>query len=425
MKYRADLHIHSRFSRATSKKLNLSILYKWSKIKGIHLLGTGDFTHPTWFSELTEQLEPAEPGLFKLRHEYSGPIDKELPESVKNNPVRFALSVEISSIYKKNNKTRKVHNVIMMPCLKSGASFASGLDKRGNIRSDGRPILGIDSRDLLEIALECSENTFFFPAHIWTPHFSVLGAFSSFESIDECFGDLANHVFAAETGLSSDPAMNWRVSSLDRFTLISNSDAHSAQKIAREANLFDTDFSFLSMLEAIKTRKGFLGTLEFFPEEGKYHMDGHRNCGVCLAPADTIKLDGICPECKKKLTLGVSHRLEKLADRPFTTIPPPGRQPFYSLIPLAEIISEIVKTGPQTKKVTNLYMNMISIFGSEMDILYGLDESVLTGYINRCKEKPFDQICGAVLKARTGKVFKSPGYDGEYGKIKIYDPREK
>lgn len=436
MKYRADLHIHSKYSRATSKRLDLSLLYKWSKIKGIQLLGTGDFTHPAWFAQLREQLEPAEPGLYKLRPEFSDPVDAKLPDSIKFALMRFTLSVEISNIYKKRDKTRKVHNVVMMPSLDSAAKFAGRLDKIGNIRSDGRPILGLDSRNLLEIALESCSDTFFFPAHIWTPHFSALGAFSQFESIEDCYDDLSEHIFAAETGLSSDPPMNWRVSSLDKYTLISNSDCHSAEKIAREANLFDTDFSYFAMKDSIRDRKGFLGTLEFYPEEGKYHLDGHRNCKVCLDPADTIKNNYLCPECGKKLTLGVSHRVEVLADRPLITIEastdiglinkniPKGRQPFISIIPLVEIISEVVKVGPKSKKVTNLYMGMIELFGAEMDILYEMSSSILEDYINANNDKTFKAICKAVLKARKGTVFKSPGYDGEFGVIKVYDPAE-
>ncbi len=286
----ADLHIHSYLSRATAKNLDLEHLNLWAQLKGIAVVGTGDFTHPQWFSELSEKLEPAEDGLFKLRPEFAAATAHSVPSRCAG-PVRFALSAEISSIYKKGGKTRKVHNVVFVPTLDVAERIRVRLERIGNIASDGRPILGLDAKDLLEIVLEASEDAVLIPAHIWTPWFSVLGSKSGFDSLEECFDDLTGHIFAVETGLSSDPTMNWRVSSLDGLTLISNSDAHSPANLGREANLFDTEVSYPSIMEALRTGdpKRFLGTLEFFAEEGKYHFDGHRKCGVRLSPVETMR----------------------------------------------------------------------------------------------------------------------------------------
>lgn len=314
----ADLHIHSKYSRATSRDCDTAHLDFWARRKGIHLLGTGDFTHPAWRAELAEKLIPAEEGLYRLREEYR------LPDSIGGQSLspRFILSGEISSIYKKNGRTHKVHNVILLPSLEDAEALAHRLESIGNIHSDGRPILGLDSRDLLEITLEACPQAVFIPAHIWTPHFSMFGAFSGFDTVEECFGDLSEYIHAVETGLSSDPPMNWRVSALDRFTLVSNSDAHSPAKIGREANLLDTDLSYPALAKAIQTGEGLVGTVEFFPEEGKYHLDGHRACGCRLTPSQTAAYGGRCPVCGKKITIGVQHRVEELADRPEGFRPP-------------------------------------------------------------------------------------------------------
>ncbi|HID30441.1 MAG TPA: hypothetical protein EYP19_10625, partial [Desulfobacterales bacterium] len=284
MEFIADLHVHSYLSRATAKTLNLENLNLWAQQKGITVVGTGDFTHPQWFSELSQKLQPAEGGLFELKPEFAAQAAHMVPPRC-TGPVRFMLSVEISSIYKKDGKTRKVHNVVFVPEFKVAEKFNRRLGRIGNISSDGRPILGLDSRSLLEIVLDISEDAFLIPAHIWTPWFSVLGSKSGFDSLEECFDDLTRYIFAVETGLSSDPAMNWRVSSLDGLTLVSNSDAHSPSNLGREANLFDTDLSYFAMRDALQTGdpKRFLGTLEYFAEEGKYHFDGHRKCGVRLS----------------------------------------------------------------------------------------------------------------------------------------------
>ena len=313
MEFIADLHIHSKYSRATSRECVLEFLELWGRRKGIDILGTGDFTHPSWRAELKNKLVPAEEGLYILRHDA-------MPEGFvpsDSRPVRYLISGEISSIYKKGDKVRKVHNLILLPSLEAAERLAMRLEIVGNIHSDGRPILGLDSRDLLELTLDCCPDAIFIPAHIWTPHFSLFGAFSGFDSIEECFGDLTPHIRALETGLSSDPPMNRRVSALDNYTLVSNSDAHSPQKLGREATLFETDLSFPAIAKALDLglEAGFRGTIEFFPEEGKYHYDGHRHCGVCLTPAETLEYRGQCPVCGKKITIGVQHRVEQLSDR--------------------------------------------------------------------------------------------------------------
>src|SRR5210317_2658403 len=312
MKFIADLHVHSKFSRATAKNLDLENLYIAAQLKGISVVGTGDFTYPQWFSEICEKLEPAEEGLFKLKSEIAKACDEQVPAFCRDS-VRFILSTEISNIYKKNDKTRKNHNLVLVPDLAVAKKFSAKLDRIGNIKSDGRPILGLDARNLLEILLETSDQAFLIPAHIWTPWFSLLGSKSGFNSIKECFEDLTPHIFAAETGLSSDPAMNWRVSALDGITLISNSDAHSPLNLGREANLFNTRLSYCAIKTALKTGNPdqFLGTFEFYPEEGKYHIDGHRACDISFWPETTLKHDGVCPVCGKPLTLGVLYRVEE------------------------------------------------------------------------------------------------------------------
>ena len=306
------------------------------------VVGTGDFTHPAWYDHLGENLVEAAPGVFRLRDDLDRDIDRRLPPSLAGAPVRFMLSVEISTIYKRGDRTRKVHHLIYMPDLSSAARFNARLAKIGNLGSDGRPILGLDSRDLLEVTLECGG--YLVPAHVWTPWFAVLGSKSGFDAIEDCYVDLASHVFAVETGLSSDPEMNWRVSGLDKYRLVSNSDAHSPPVLGREATVFDTELDYYSVRKALETGEGFAGTLEFFPEEGKYHVDGHRKCGVRMEPRETSAHNGICPECGKPLTVGVLSRVEELADRPHGARPP-GAAGFTSLVPLPEVMSEIVGTG--------------------------------------------------------------------------------
>ena len=407
----ADLHIHSPYSRATSPTGTLAGLFAWARVKGISVVGSGDFTHPAWFKQLRENLEPAEPGLFRLQDEAVPPALPGIrPEAI---PVRFLLSTEISCIYKRHGRVRKVHNLILAPDFAATERINIRLAKLGNLESDGRPILGLDSRDLLEIVLEASPEAFLVPAHIWTPWFSLFGSKSGFDTVEECFGDLAPHVFALETGLSSDPAMNRRISRLDRFALISNSDCHSPGKLGREVNRFATALDFFAMRDSLKNPAdgGFQGTLEFFPEEGKYHSDGHRHCQVCLDPLATRELDAICPVCKRPLTIGVNHRVRELADREQPCYPA-GQPGFESIVPLPEVVAELLGQGPATQKVTGLYVALINQFGSEFTLLRATpleDLSRLSPVLGE-----------AIRRIRTGQVIRQAGYDGEFGRITVF-----
>ncbi len=418
MQYIADVHLHSRFARATSKTLNPENLYRWSLIKGLTVVGTGDFTHPVWYEELRDQLEPAEEGLYQLRPDLRRGIDAELPQACRGQ-MRFVLSVEISLIYKKNDKTRKIHHVVLMPNFDAVARLNARLGAIGNLKSDGRPILGLDSRDLVEICLEACGEVLFIPAHIWTPHFAVLGASSGFDTLEECFEDMLPHIFAVETGLSSDPPMNWRLSMLDNYAIVSNSDAHSPQKLAREATCFNTDLSFRGMYDALKDRDPtrFTGTLEFYPEEGKYHFDGHRKCDICWKPAQTLDADEICPVCGRKLTVGVLHRVEKLADRAEGDRPDVA-MPYENLIPLPEIIGSVLQVGPTSKRVQTVYEQMLATHGAELKILRQLPiaEIAKTG-------DPL--IAEGIRRMREGEVHIDPGYDGVYGKIQVFSDEDR
>ena len=409
MKMIADLHIHSRFSMATSKEGTPENLDFWARKKGISLIGTGDFTHPVWREELKERLVSEGNGLYRLRDEYVKEESRKFP----GEGTRFVVSGEISSIYKKNGKTRKVHNVILLPSLEAADAMAQRLEKIGNIHSDGRPILGLDSHDLLEMMLDVCPEGILIPAHIWTPHFSVLGAKSGFDSVEECFEELAPYIHALETGLSSDPAMNWRISKLDRYQLVSNSDAHSPSKLGREANLLDIDCSYEGLYRAIQTGEGLEGTVEFFPEEGKYHFDGHRKCGVSLSPVEAERLGGICPVCGKKLTMGVDHRVEQLADRAEGFVKKDGKK-YESLVPLPEVISACMGYSTASKKVQGCFEQMIQTLGTEFDIL----RNVPSEDIKSCAG---ERIAEGIENVRTGKVKRIPGYDGEYGKIELFD----
>ena len=409
MKIIGDLHIHSRFSMATSKEGTPENLDFWARKKGISLIGTGDFTHPAWRAELRERLIPEGNGLYRLKEEYV----KEESRKFSGEGTRFVVSGEISSIYKKNGKTRKVHNVILLPSLEAADAMAQCLEKIGNIHSDGRPILGLDSHDLLEMMLDVCPDGILIPAHIWTPHFSVLGAKSGFDSVEECFEELTPYVHALETGLSSDPAMNWRISGLDRYQLVSNSDAHSPSKLGREANLLDIDCSYEGLYQAIQTGKGLEGTVEFFPEEGKYHFDGHRKCGVSLSPTEAERLGGICPVCGKKLTMGVDHRVEQLADREEGFVKEDGRK-YESLVPLPEVISACMGFSTASKKVQGCFEQMLQKLGTEFDIL----RNVPAEDIKSCAG---ERIAEGIENVRTGHVKRIPGYDGEYGKIELFD----
>ncbi|MDR2133945.1 MAG: UvrD-helicase domain-containing protein, partial [Treponema sp.] len=466
MKIIADLHIHSRYSRATSPKLTPPYLDRWAKIKGVHLVGTGDCTHPRWLGELREQLADAEEGLYVLKEDVrrdfaSGPALEEelprpggadLPDGALTGPVqppRFVLTGEISSIYKRNGKTRKVHHLVILPGFRAAAAFQTRLERLGNIVSDGRPILGLDSRDILALLLETDERSLLVPAHIWTPWFSALGEKSGFDSIEECYGDLTAYIPAIETGLSSNPPMNWALSALDRFAIISNSDAHSPDKIGREATILDAEFSCPALKAALGgfmanngsaaraggraagDSPGLLGTVEFFPQEGKYHYDGHRRCGVCLGPEEAAALPAaLCPVCGKPLTRGVMGRVLELADRPVDerqAAPPEpdggNRRPYYSLIPLREILGEILETGPGSKKVDAAYNGLIEKTGSEFSILMETDISALEK--SKIPGLSGELLAGAIDRMRRGEVSISPGYDGEYGVIRVLSPDDR
>ncbi len=387
-------------------------LWRSAQLKGITVIGTGDFTHPEWLGELREKTKPAGNGLFSLKEKFHSDV----PASCRDD-VFFLLSSEISCIYRKHGKTRKVHCLLFVPDFSDAERVNSALSKIGNLSADGRPILGLDAKNLLDIVLDASPSGMLVPAHAWTPHFSIFGAASGFDSIDECFEDLTPHIYAIETGLSSDPLMNRRLSRLDHITLISNSDAHSPAKIGREANIFETEISFTAMINSLKTGEGFAGTTEFYPEEGKYHYDGHRACDVCLPPAETIVRKGLCPVCGRRLTIGVMHRIEELADRD-EGFRPKGTPPFYSLVPLSEIIAETRKVGVNSKAVQKEYFTLINDLGNEFTILMDIET-------DKIASAGFTLLADAIKKMRSGDISISPGYDGEYGKISLLEPVKK
>lgn len=410
--YIADLHIHSRFSRATSREGNPGQLDLWARRKGIHIVGTGDFTHPEWRKELEEKLEPAEDGFYTLKAEYRIK-DPSVPDDFLP---RFVVTGEISSIYKKMDRVRKVHSVILLPGLEEAGLLSKKLETIGNIHSDGRPILGLDCRDLLEITMDLCPRSIYVPAHIWTPHFSLFGAFSGFDTVEECFEDMTPYVHAVETGLSSDPPMNWRLSALDSYQLISNSDAHSPSKLGREANLMEIPLSYDGLYGAVQEGKGLKGTIEFFPEEGKYHYDGHRKCHLCLSPAEAARYDGKCPVCGRKLTIGVSHRIEQLADREEGYILP-GAKRFESVVPLPEVIAASTGRSSASIKVEAEYKALVGKLGPEFEILRNVPVEDIRHASGRL-------VAEGIRRLREGRVNRIPGYDGEYGKIRLFEPSE-
>src|SRR5215470_14057421 len=386
--FHADLHIHSRFSRACSKSCDAGALAWWAVRKGVTVVGTGDFTHPAWAAELAESLEPAEPGLLRLRPGLQAELRRTTPASCEPQ-VRFLLSAEISTIYKRDGVTRKVHHLIYAPTLEAAGAITAALAKIGNLASDGRPILGLDSRHLLEITLNAGPG---------------------------CYLDLADQIFAVETGLSSDPPMSWMCSALDRYRLVSNSDAHSPPMIGREATTFSTGLDYFAMAEALRTGSGLAGTINFHPEGGRYHLDGHRKCGIRFEPSQTNAHSGICPGCGKPLTIGVLHRVSELADRPLAQ-QPAGAAGFINLVSLPEIIGEISGSGPKSKKVIAEVDRLVATFGPELHILCETDLADLS--------RAGGSLLGeAVARLRRGEGIKEAGYDGEYGVIRLMRPEE-
>ncbi|MBQ2699869.1 MAG: UvrD-helicase domain-containing protein [Clostridia bacterium] len=411
-----DLHIHSKYARATSADCAPGPLDLWARKKGIQLVGTGDCTHAAWRSDLKEALIREDSGLYRLKPELRLPLEG----PCSHGEPRFAITGEISTIYKKNGKTRKVHHVILLPSLEDAEHFSQRLEGHGaNLHSDGRPILGLDSRDLLEMLLDACPQALLIPAHIWTPHFSLFGAFSGFDTLEECYEDLSGHIHALETGLSSDPPMNWQWSQLDKYLLVSNSDAHSPAKLGREATLLKGDLSWQNLYRVLNGQcpENFGGTLEFYPEEGKYHFDGHRNCGVCLDPAAAQALDGLCPTCSKRMTFGVYHRCTQLADRP-EGFQLPAAAPFERLVPLQEIAAASLGVSPASKKAAALYEQLINQLGSEFHILRHLSLDEVEKSFGPCLRE-------ALRRVRKGQLHISPGYDGEFGKVEIFAPGER
>ncbi|MBN1504440.1 MAG: DNA helicase UvrD [Candidatus Eisenbacteria bacterium] len=399
MRFIADLHVHSRYSRATSTEMEVGALANWAALKGIQLVGTGDFTHPTYFAELSARLEPAEEGLYRVKKSQS--------------PARFMLTGEVCNIYHQGGKLRKVHTLLFARDKKDVERLNAKLQRYGKLSSDGRPIFTFPTKDLVKMALDVSPSFMLIPAHAWTPWFSVFGANSGFDSLEECFEEETRNIHAIETGLSSDPQMNWRLSKLDDITLLSNSDAHSPSRLGREANVFDCELSYKTICDVIKKkdRKRLLFTIEFFPEEGKYHYDGHRNCGVVLSPEESRKLNKICPVCKKSLTMGVCHRIEELADR-MPGLTPEGAIPFRHVIPLAEIVAEALGVAPSAASVEREYMRIVKTFGSEFNVLLDRPLEELSRHVP-CS------VAEGVKRMRDGKVKIVPGHDGVFGKISL------
>lgn len=419
MAFIADFHIHSKFSRATSKDMTLNTLAYWAKVKGISVLGTGDFTHPEWLFLAKQKLEPSGEGLYKL-NKIIPPENGFLADiQVSPDDVHFMLTSEISFIYSKKGKVRKIHLLILAPDFETVEAINSSLTGIGNLLSDGRPILGMDAKEFLKKTIRVAPKAVVIPAHIWTPWFSLFGSNSGFDTIEECFEELTPNIFALETGLSSDPPMNWRLSKLDKYTLVSNSDAHSPSRIGREANLFNCSMNFKEIIESLKHPSSghFLGTIEFFPEEGKYHFDGHRNCGVVFSPTETIQHKYICPRCGKKLTVGVMHRVEKLADRDKGEKPGTGI-PYQNLIPLNEIIAQAEGKSAECRTVWEIYFRLINEFGDEYRILTEVPLEELY------RSSP-ERVAEGINRVRQGKVKITPGHDGEYGKIFLFSEEDK
>jgi uncharacterized protein (TIGR00375 family) len=414
MKFIADFHVHSKYSRATSKDMDVENIARWANLKGIGLMGTGDFTHPFYFAELKQKLQPTGYGLLTLKQEFKNSVGNSF-----QNEIHFMLTAEVSNMFQQGGSSRRVHTMIFAPSFEVVEKINDELSQFGKLGSDGRPIFGFPVKELVEIITDITDECFIVPAHAWTPWFSVFGANSGFDSLEECFQEQLKHISCIETGLSSDPQMNWRWSALDKVALISNSDAHSPNRIGREANVLDCAMSFKDIVKTIQTKDKtkFLFTIEFFPEEGKYHFDGHRNCNVLLSPAESRKHKNLCPVCGRKLTVGVMHRVEELSDRPEGFVPE-GAIPCKHLIPLQEIIAEALGQGVETKGVQNEYLRLVSIFGSEFRILLDLLPEELE------KNTP-GKVLEGIKRVRTEDLQITPGHDGVYGKIQIFAEKEK
>lgn len=405
-----DLHVHSHYSRATSKDSTLEGLYRWGKIKGINIIGTGDFTHPGWFAEIQEKLEPAEGGLYRLRGDIAAEIDKSLPPTVRDELIRFVPTVEIATIYKKGERVRKLHQLVVMPTFAGVSELNARLERIGNLKADGRPILGLDAKELLRHTLESDPYALYIPAHIWTPWFGMFGSKSGFDTIQEAYEELAPEIKAIETGLSSDPFMNWQVSNLNGLSITSHSDAHSPQKLGREATVVQADPTYHDIIGAIKTNDDRLvGTIEFFPEEGKYHSDGHRLCNIRFTPEETKAHSGLCPNCSKPLVVGVNYRVSELSDQAATEV---KKQVEY-IVPLAEVLAELrgVKSV-SGRAVQDEYQSIIASIGSEFDVLRKVPLEVVQQY------SPL--IGHAIERIRANEVYRDPGFDGVFGTIKVF-----
>jgi DNA helicase II / ATP-dependent DNA helicase PcrA len=409
MSFYADLHVHSRYARATSRNADLIELAWWARRKGITVLGTGDFTHPVWFEELKQGLVPAEPGLFRLRDELDRAVVERLPRSCRG-PLRFLLTVEVSTAFRRDGRGRRMHHLLYVPELETAATLSDRLGRSGNLTEDGRPTLAMDAGDLLEATLESGDGAYLVPAHVWTPWVGVLSATTGFDSIEACYGELARHLFAVETGLSADPPMDWRVSRLDRFRSVSYSDAHAPSRLGREATEFATELDYFAIRRALETGDGLQGTVEFFPEQGRYHLSGHRRCGVRLEPAEARRARMRCPVCGRRLTMGVLQRVEDLADRP-AGVRPAGSARWRNLLALDEVVAGVTGVGPTSKTVRRTIDAMVELLGPELPILERLPLAAID-------KAGFPAVAEAIGKVRRGEVVRDPGFDGQYGSIR-------
>jgi uncharacterized protein (TIGR00375 family) len=410
MPFYADLHLHSRYARATSRNADLGELAWWARRKGITVLGTGDFTHPAWFEELKQGLVPAEPGLFRLRDELDGAVIERLPSSCHGS-LRFLLATEVSTAFRRDGRARRMHHLLYVPGLEAATTLSERLGRSGNLEEDGRPTLAMDARDLLEATLGSGDGAYLVPAHVWTPWVGVLSASTGFDSIEDCYGELAREIFAVETGLSADPPMNWRASFLDRYRPVSYSDAHAPSRLGREASELATELDYFAIRGALQSGEGFRGTVELFPEAGRYHLSGHQRCGVRLEPPEARQARLRCPVCGKRLTMGVLQRVEDMADRP-AGARPAGAAGCRNLVPLPEVVAEVAGVGPNSKTVRQIVDGMIELLGPELPIL----ERLPLGAIG---EAGFPAVAEAIGKVRRGEVVRDPGFDGRYGSVRL------